>query len=73
MRDRALLGFMVLLAGMGVLVDFTSAILSLISDLLLMGAAVACAMLVYLHQQTVINQLRAEKKALLADANGRRA
>lgn len=68
MRDKALLGLMVLLAGMGVLVDFTSAILSLIGDLLLMGAAVACAVFVYRHQQERIEVLKAQNQALVQQA-----
>lgn len=66
MRDKALLGLMVLLAGMGVLVDFTSAILSVLGDLIMMGAAVACAIFVYRHLMERIAGLEAANATLRA-------
>ena len=72
MRDKALLGLMAVLAGMGVLVDFTSIFLSMLADLLMMAAAVACAVLVYRHQQAKIDKLDEEVKLLrVADARQR--
>ncbi len=65
MRDKALLGLMLLLAVMGVLVDFTSAILSVLSDALMMGAAVACSVLVYRHQQARIRSLEQMNSQLI--------
>lgn len=64
MRDKALLGLMVLLAGMGALVNFTSAILSFLADFMMMGAAVACAILVYRHQQERMVKLERENDEL---------
>jgi hypothetical protein len=64
MRDKALMGLMVLLAGMGVLVDFASAFLSMLADLMMMSAAVACAVMVYRHQQCRIEALEEKIKLL---------
>lgn len=72
MRDKAILGLMILLAGMGVLVDFTSAILSVVSDMLMMGAAVACAIIVFRSQQARITDLEAKIASLQAPTRNTR-